>query len=126
MSFQRNSDEGYSLQNDLKILAALSLSLSRVVGQKASLPIRFDSLFTGAPSLSAHPHTLSNPLLLCVLVLSQDGNFDVTFCIVNNNRMNLSRLIDQGDCVAMPAYIRVAKLPLVPKVDAAYLSWPMT
>lgn len=38
------------LQNDLKILAALSHSLSRVVGQKASDPILFESLLTGAPT----------------------------------------------------------------------------
>lgn len=44
----------YLLQNDLKILAALSLSLSREVGQNASDPIRFENLFTGAPNLSAH------------------------------------------------------------------------
>lgn len=78
----------YVLQNDLRILAALSLSISSVVGQKASLPIRFDSLFTGAPSLSAHPQTLSKPFLLCVLVVpqvvSQDGSFEVTFCILGD------------------------------------------
>jgi hypothetical protein len=74
-------EENYSLQKLLKILAALSLSLSKVVGQKASLPILFDSLFTGAPSLSAHPQTLSKPFLLPDLVLSQDGNMELIFCI---------------------------------------------
>jgi hypothetical protein len=34
----------------LRILAALSHSLSRVVGQKASDPILFESLLTGAPT----------------------------------------------------------------------------
>jgi hypothetical protein len=43
----------YILQKVLRILAALSLSLSRVVGQKASLPILFENLLIGAPSLSA-------------------------------------------------------------------------
>lgn len=71
----------YALQNDLNILAALSLSLSNVVGQNASLPMRLESRFTGAPSLSAQPQTLSKPFLLVVLVVSQDGSFDVTFCI---------------------------------------------
>jgi hypothetical protein len=75
------------LQNDLKILAALSLSLSSVVGQKASLPMRFESLLTGAPSLSAHPQTLSKPFLLCVLVVSQDGSLAVTFCILGDRRL---------------------------------------
>ena len=37
----------YILQNDFKIRAALSLSLSRDVGQKASDPILFVSLLTG-------------------------------------------------------------------------------
>jgi len=73
------------LQKLLKILAALSLSLSKVVGQNASLPILFDSLLTGAPSLSAHPQTLSKPFLLPDLVLSQDGNMEVTFCIAIGN-----------------------------------------
>jgi hypothetical protein len=73
------------LQKLLKILAALSLSLSKVVGQNASLPILFDSLLTGAPSLSAQPQTLSKPFLLPDLVLSQDGSIEVTFCIAEGN-----------------------------------------
>lgn len=77
----------YVLQNDLKILAALSLSLSSVVGQNASLPMRLESRFTGAPSLSAQPQTLSKPFLLVVLVVSQDGSLDVTFCILVARRV---------------------------------------
>src|SRR4051812_12173151 len=81
-SSQRCSEEkGILLQNDRSILAALSLSLSSVVGQKASLPMRFDKRLIGAPSLSAHPHTLSKPFLLVVLVWSHDGSFDLTFSI---------------------------------------------
>ena len=70
-------------QKVLRILAALSLSLSRVVGQKASLPILFVILLTGAPSLSAQPQTLSKPFLLPVLVLSQEGRKLETRCIVS-------------------------------------------
>lgn len=40
----------FLLQNDFKILAALSDSLSSVVGQKASLPILLENLLTGAPT----------------------------------------------------------------------------
>lgn len=58
----------YSLQKLRRMRAALSLSLSSVVGQKASEPSLFDSLLTGAPSLSAHPHSLSKPDLLVCLV----------------------------------------------------------
>lgn len=73
-----------SLQKDLKILAALSLSLSSVVGQNASLPMRFVSLFTGAPSLSAQAQTLSNPFLLWVLVVPQEGSMPFAFCMPGN------------------------------------------
>jgi hypothetical protein len=38
------------LQNDFRILAALSHSLSKVVGQNASDPILFESLLIGAPT----------------------------------------------------------------------------
>ena len=58
------------LQKLRRIRAALSLSLSKVVGQKASEPNLFDSLLTGAPSLSAQPQSLSKPVLLVVLVFS--------------------------------------------------------
>ncbi|KAJ8603678.1 hypothetical protein MRB53_042059 [Persea americana] len=44
--------------------AAFSLSLSRVVGQKASLPILLVHLLTGAPSLSIAVKALSKPDLL--------------------------------------------------------------
>jgi hypothetical protein len=71
----------YALQKLLNILAALSLSLSNVVGQNASLPILFVSLLTGAPSLSAQPQTLSKPFLLPDLVLSHDGSRLDTRCI---------------------------------------------
>jgi hypothetical protein len=81
----------YVLQNDLKILAALSLSLSSVVGQNASLPMRLESRFTGAPSLSAQPQTLSKPFLLVVLVVSQDGSLDVTFCILVARRVGKTK-----------------------------------
>ena len=59
------------LQKLLRMRAALSLSLSSVVGQKASLPSLLDSRFTGAPSLSTNPYILSKPALLLVLVLCQ-------------------------------------------------------
>jgi hypothetical protein len=78
------TEKVHLLQKLLKILAALSLSLSKVVGQNASLPILLDSLLTGAPSLSAHPHTLSKPFLLPDFVLSQDGSIEVTLCIVKS------------------------------------------
>jgi hypothetical protein len=78
---QEKAKRGYSLQKLLRILAALSLSLSKVVGQNASLPILFVSLLTGAPSLSAHPQTLSKPFLLPDFVLSQDGRRVATLCI---------------------------------------------
>jgi hypothetical protein len=96
---QRELEKEHILQNDLRILAALSLSLSRVVGQKASDPILFESLLTGAPTvgcqfsfprqqirmhsrLSAHCQALSKPFLLPVFVLSQEGRIEVTFCIL--------------------------------------------
>ena len=60
-----------SLQKLLNILAALSLSLSSVVGQNASDPSLFDNLFTGAPSASSDCHILSNPALLFSFVFSQ-------------------------------------------------------
>jgi hypothetical protein len=50
--------------------AALSLSLSSVVGQNASAPTLLDNLFTGAPSLSTHPYTLSKPALPPVLAFA--------------------------------------------------------
>jgi hypothetical protein len=94
----QNSTGEHILQNDLRILAALSLSLSKVVGQNASDPILFESLFTGAPTvgcqfsfqnqqtillsrLSAQPQALSKPFLLPLFVLSQDGRIEATFCI---------------------------------------------
>ena len=51
------------LQKLRKMRAALSLSLSRVVGQKASEPSLLLSLFTGAPSLSTSVQALSKPTL---------------------------------------------------------------
>lgn len=51
--------------------AALSLSISRVVGQKASEPSLFEILLIGAPSLSTHPYILSKPAFPPVLVLPQ-------------------------------------------------------
>lgn len=42
----------YALQKLLRILAALSDSMSSVVGQKASEPTLLDRRLTGAPSLS--------------------------------------------------------------------------
>nr|POE79630.1 hypothetical protein CFP56_07695 [Quercus suber] len=64
-------DHVYPLQKLFKILAALSLSLSRVVGQKASLPNLLLSLFTGVPILSAAFHTLSKPAFEPDFVRSQ-------------------------------------------------------
>lgn len=61
----------YPLQNDFKILAHLSHSLSRVVGQNASEPILLVNLLMGVPSFSAHPQTLSKPALLPCLRLSR-------------------------------------------------------
>ena len=56
------------LQNDLRILAALSHSLSRVVGQNASEPILFESLLTGAPTVdvSFHPRLTDHSSLTFV------------------------------------------------------------
>lgn len=81
-----------SLQKDLSILAALSLSLSRVVGQNASLPMRLLKRLMGAPSLSAHVQTLSKPFLLCVFVVSHDGRYDAAFCMAANP-MSAARLL---------------------------------
>lgn len=66
------------LQKDFNILADLSLSGPSCVGQKASEPILFVSLFTGAPSFSKRAHPLSNAAFEPCLVLSQVGifNFD--------------------------------------------------
>jgi hypothetical protein len=50
--------------------AALSLSLSIDVGQKASPPSLFESLFTGAPSLSTTPYILSKPAFPPVFTFS--------------------------------------------------------
>ena len=61
----------YSLQNDFRIRAALSDSWSSVVGQNASDPILFVSLFTGTPSFSNPVHALSKAALLPCFVLSQ-------------------------------------------------------
>lgn len=83
MPFSRGVVAGYVLQNDRRMRAALSLSLSRVVGQKASLPMRLEKRLTGAPSLSAQPQTLSNPCLLFVFVVSHDGSLDVTFSMAD-------------------------------------------
>lgn len=49
------SSEQNVLQKLFKILAALSLSMSRVVGQKASEPSLFERRLTGGPSLSTQP-----------------------------------------------------------------------
>lgn len=57
------------LQKLFKMRAALSLSMSSVVGQKASEPNLFDILLMGAPSLSTHPYILSKPIFPPVLVL---------------------------------------------------------
>ena len=65
-------DSSNLLQKLLRMRAALSLSLSSVVGQKASLPSLLDNRFTGAPSLSTNPYILSKPALLLVLVLCQN------------------------------------------------------
>ena len=54
---------GDILQKLRKMRAALSLSLSKVVGQKASEPSLLLSLFTGAPSLSTRFQALSKPTL---------------------------------------------------------------
>lgn len=59
------------LQKLRNILAALSLSLSSVVGQNASEPNLLVSLFTGAPNLSTSANVLSNATLPPNLVLSQ-------------------------------------------------------
>lgn len=64
---------GDVLQNDFKILAALSLSAARFVGQKASDPILFVSLFTGAPSFSKPAQALSNVAFPPCLALSQNA-----------------------------------------------------
>lgn len=50
--------------------AALSLSLSSVVGQKASEPSLLDRRLTGGPNLSTQPYTLSKPALLLVFVFA--------------------------------------------------------
>lgn len=106
----KEGDSEDLLQNDFKILAALSHSLSRVVGQKASDPILFESLLTGAPTkkcqlrrqgvticdflhlrLSAKPHALSNPFLLPDFVRSHEGRIEVTFCIMAGHSMQVHR-----------------------------------
>jgi hypothetical protein len=51
------------LQKLRKMRAALSLSFSRVVGQKASEPSLLLSLLTGGPNLSTRFHALSKPTL---------------------------------------------------------------
>lgn len=57
------------MQKLFSMRAALSLSLSSVVGQKASLPSLLDSRLTGAPILSRAAQTLSKPALPVDLVL---------------------------------------------------------
>lgn len=57
--------------------AALSLSLSSVVGQNASLPSLLLSRLTGAPSLSAAFHALSKPLFDPVLTFSHSVGCDM-------------------------------------------------
>lgn len=56
------------LQKLRNMRAALSDSLSNVVGQNASDPSLFDSLFTGAPNLSANTQSLSKPAFPPVFV----------------------------------------------------------
>jgi len=53
-----------------------------LTGQNASLPILLESLFTGAPSLSAQAKVLSKPFFDVVFVLSHDGRMETTFCIL--------------------------------------------
>jgi hypothetical protein len=62
---------GDVLQKDLRTRAALSDSGPRDVGQNASEPILFVSLFTGAPSFSNAAQPLSKVALLPCLVFSQ-------------------------------------------------------
>ncbi len=63
------SRKGDILQKDLRIRAALSHSLSKVVGQKASDPILFENLFIGAPTeecqTSFHPARDSRLTFVC-------------------------------------------------------------
>ena len=61
-----------SLQKLLRMRAALSLSLSSVVGQKASDPSLFERRLTGGPNLSTQPYTLSKPALLLVFVFAHN------------------------------------------------------
>jgi len=61
----------YILQKLRRMRAALSLSLSSVVGQNDSEPSLLDNLFTGVPILSANPQSLSKPALPPVLVFCQ-------------------------------------------------------
>lgn len=68
------------LQKLFNILAALSLSLSIVVGQNASLPSLLLSLFTGAPSKSSVCQALSKPFLLPVF--SEGHHVDCGFAIL--------------------------------------------
>ena len=65
------------LQNDFKILADLSHSGPRFVGQNASEPILFVILLTGAPSFSKRVQPLSKAALPPCLVLSQ---VDIVVC----------------------------------------------
>jgi hypothetical protein len=113
-----------SLQNDLRILAALSLSLSRVVGQNASDPILFESLLTGAPTencqysfqgqrtihysrLSAQPQALSKPFLLPLFVLSQVGRIDATFCIAARSYASGSWWCRQAQVQPVRGFVRM-------------------
>lgn len=59
------------LQKLLRMRAALSDSMSSVVGQNASEPTLLERRLTGAPSLSTQLYTLSNPALDCVFVFDQ-------------------------------------------------------
>lgn len=114
-SVKRQGQEwNHLLQKVFRIRAALSLSLSSEVGQKASDPILFENLLTGAPSLSVlvsiHDQllfvrgtvpsafqVLSNPVLLVVLVFSQEGSKEVTLCIlVDPSNTACYRLNDGG------------------------------
>lgn len=60
----------FLLQKLRNIRAALSLSLSNVVGQKASDPSLLLKLLTGAPSLSTTAYSFSKPNLLPDFVFS--------------------------------------------------------
>jgi len=66
-------------QKDLRMRAALLLSLSRDVGQNASDPILLVHLLTGAPILSKAFQAESQPALEPDLVLSHKVIFDCLY-----------------------------------------------